>query len=202
MKDNIAEENGPTTLHPLHAYRMEIDKFINSTKHILTSRETALTHTNLQRAKMWLGKVLGESGSPTPYPQSEDAKSPQIEKQADHSSNSLITEWQEMDETSTYKAVSNIQRPLSVVHIPRVKDFRHSIQLLVDSFKKWNENREVITQWESIYCRESILALEEAKMWLGMELDRIRNSEDYGKEFAKTISNVGPKMDSPNYRQG
>jgi hypothetical protein len=52
----MVQENTPSNIKE---FRLETDYLINSTRYLRTSREVSLAHTNLQRAKMWLGKALG-----------------------------------------------------------------------------------------------------------------------------------------------
>lgn len=138
--------------------RLEIDSFINSTRFIRQSREVSLAHTNLQRSKMWLGKAQGELGNPTPYTNSENPTNKVIEPQADHTENNLTKRWNEIEKT----------------HTARVKDFRFVCQETIDKFKKFFDNSESAGKRYDQYLIQSLLALEEAKMWFGWELDRIR----------------------------
>jgi hypothetical protein len=151
----MVQENAPSNIKE---FRLETDCLINSTRYLRTSREISLAHTNLQRAKMWLGKALGETGTPTPYPNSENPKNDTIEPQADHAENSLITRWQVIEDT----------------HTARVKDFRFVCQTYVDHFKSYVANNESAGKYYDLYLQQSLLAMEEAKMWFGWELDRIR----------------------------
>ncbi len=64
--------------------RIDIDAMINSTPYLRSSREVSLAHTNLQRGKMWLGKVLQTIGTPNPYPESSNPTNASIEPQAEH----------------------------------------------------------------------------------------------------------------------
>ena len=146
--------------------RVEIDRYINSTQILNTSREVSLAHTNLQRSKMWLGRCLAELGSPTPYPQADNSKNDVIEKQAEHTLKDLSVEL-----SSALSANVNGYRQTTLV-----KEFRSIIQKTLDNFTiTIKPEGNVDLDKLNIYLQQSQLALEEAKMWFGMELDSIRN---------------------------
>jgi hypothetical protein len=142
----------------IRQFRLNIDAMINSVQLINPSREVSLAYTNLQRAKNWLGLALKELGAPNPYPESMDVHSKAIEPQAEHSMSSLIDSFNVIDRTQT----------------ARVKFFRQHLQNNVDAFKDFEGNTEGVTPFYAQYCLQTILALQEAKMWFGWELDRIR----------------------------
>ncbi len=152
----------------VRAFRKDIDTLINSTQLLPPSREQALLKTNLQRSKMWLGKVLQEIGTPNPYPTSEQPASPTIEPQAEHSDINYESRWNGMDMTA------------------KVKDFRSLVGEVVDRMKGMvSGDGAIMTDQDEegfgfVYMMisyiTSLTALDEAKMWLGMELDRIRTA--------------------------
>lgn len=131
--------------------RLEIDAVLNAFSVIKTSREVSLAFTNLQRAKMWLGKVLEAEGRQTPYPQGDNPASAVIEPQAEH----------------TAKAVDI---PLGMDQTGLVKFFRAEVQRVTDLYPLTLPDPAT---WNARYVQESLLSVQEAKMWLGMELHRI-----------------------------
>lgn len=147
----------------IHEVRLFVDGYIQATKLMEGSREVSLCHTNLQRTKHWLGKCLGEIGTANPYPQSTDANSPVIEEQADRNTgDGMQARW--TDYTQTAKA----------------KDLRGLIaEEIVDKLKGFMPHSEAFawTPYSAVYFLQAILAAEEAKMWLGWELDRIREQD-------------------------
>ncbi len=165
----------------IKSFRLRIDQFINSTSFLITSREVSLAHTNLQRSKMWLGKALGELKQPTPYPNSENPKNAVIEPQAEHTDSDLSEHWKTMVETS-FESDKDLKKAyingnFNPVHIARVKDFRGEIETTAKGIKDFTRETNYVTSDYNGYLYQSRYALEEAKMWLGMELDRIRNIE-------------------------
>ncbi len=156
------------------AFRHQIDAAINSFPYMRGSRETALAHTNLQRAFMWLGESLKASGSQTPYKDASNPASPHIEPQADHTENNLVPRWQTIDQTQT----------------ARVKDFRYYLEQLIQNFRYWktgaqtdvlpaNHEWEITAKNQFDACvQESFMALIEAKCWLGWELNRIKKEKE------------------------
>ena len=146
--------------------RNDIDTLINTAKNnFKPSREISLCHTHLQRSKMWLGKVLQNLKEANPYPDSSNPESKSIEPQAEHSSKTNYDGLPKDDDE----------------HLARVKDFRSAIQTIISYCQCVaggpldidGEKHKVDRARE---CGKiSFDALEEAKMWLGWELDRIRN---------------------------
>jgi hypothetical protein len=151
--------------------RLEVDKLINSVEKLNPSREVSLCYTNLQRAKSWLGMVLGELGTQTPYPKSNDPTSPVIEPQAEHKQETI---W-------------NDQNPLEPTQTAHVKYFRQQIDEYQKRFEEIGyimiPKRFINFIWGEDYLAQSKFAMIEAKHWLGWELYRIIKE----KEFDVTI---------------
>lgn len=154
-------------------FRNEIDALINSTKYLNPSREVSLAHTQLQRAFMWQGKALGAAGGQTPYKESLNTKSPVIEPTANHDENYNITgRWEALERTQT----------------ARVKDFRGLIVDIVKWFKDFIKNSESAGPDYDLYLLQSRLALEEANMWFGWELARIKKEKEPKNDTGITSS--------------
>lgn len=117
---------------------------------------------------MWLGRCLAEIGSPTPYPQSDNPKSNVIEKQAEHTENTLVVEFND--------ALAGGGHRQTVF----VKVMRECIQRTLDNFSIKIDGKSQTLDGDklNLYATQSYLALEEAKMWLGNELDRIRRDNE------------------------
>lgn len=171
MEANINGIPGPTD------FRKQIDCYINSIKYLNQSREVSLVNTNLQRAMGWVGKALQFAGSPTPYPNNEDAGNSTIDPRADHDeTNSLLSEWQKIDGTQT----------------ARVKDFRNRLQQTIDSVIKFTEGLHPNEQLNFFYracLLEAFVSLTDAKMWFGWELGRIKDVKE-----GKTPPEAYPKL--------
>lgn len=130
--------------------RLKIDTCINSIALISPSREVSLAHTNLQRAKMWLGEVLRTYGETNPYPEANDPSSPVIEKQAEHTNKTFEEGFKDLPDQTA-----------------KVKFFRFTIQGLIDNMNQTSDIRA------DIFYMQAYLALIEARMWLGNELNHI-----------------------------
>ena len=168
--------NKNETIEKIKAYRIKIDMLTNSIKTLTPSRPVSLAITDSERAKMWLGKVLGELGNPTPYPQSDTPESPVIEPQAEHSAETVFND--------------SVQG-----HVPQVKFLRAEIDKLADSlldtvsqelnqfawlgfYDTWDTvSNKLIEKKVNMFFDASYLALTESRMWLGMELDRVRSTK-------------------------
>lgn len=138
------------------------------------SREVSLAYTNIQRSKAFLGKVLQALEQPNPYPESTDPQSKRIEPQADTpEENPYLGRIRELPQTQL--AITKGLRQICDELIDKIKNF----------IKENNSNPALQEYWTSFwanaYLMSSCLALEEAKMWYGWELDRIRKEIEWKK---------------------
>lgn len=128
-------------------------------KHRTDSPELTLSYRQVQRGSMWLGLVLAALGTGNPYPQSTNPDNKTIEQRSDYTAKSL---------------------ELPKGRIEGIKFLRGELQFIIDELKEkttsvpWNEDGLDA-------LKTSIRALKEAKMWLGMELNRIKQAEDQRK---------------------
>jgi hypothetical protein len=112
---------------------------------------------------MWQGKALGAAGSETPYKESLNAKSTFIEPTANHAeANNIIARWEGIEVSQT----------------ARVKDFRSLITDIVKLFKQFIKTSESAGPDYDLYLIQSRLAIEEANMWFGWELARIKKEKE------------------------
>jgi hypothetical protein len=168
------------------------------------SKETEKTYDSLILAKAWLGKVLGELGEETPYANDGKRKTVEdIEPAAD-----VYTEYNKMMDFNklaeeTYPKEINIQfkdKP----HVEKVDWLREEIQKVINSgpdYVKWVEGEVASFYRTADYSdkqeyhvkEEEFMAnlpdlsfpmdlaykyLQEARFWLGFELQRIRESKN------------------------
>lgn len=150
-------------------FRKIIDRFINSTRFLLPTREMSLCYTELQKSFHWLGISLKEMGSQTPYKESENPSSAKIEPVAEHDDTNVI-------DFNDYPA-----------HTERVKLFRSLLQGHIDTFRNWHlkitANPRLINNIENVFfflvsIQNAYTHAVEAKCWLGWELGRIRDLKD------------------------
>lgn len=159
-KTHPAHQGDKAPNETIVAFRLSIDTMINSTKLLKPSCEVSLAHTNLQRAFSWLGKALGAFGSTSPYKESFNPASPNIEPTAEHTKRTFADRWDGMD------------------HTAQVKDFRAVLSDLKVDFEQFygHERLPIAGLWGQVYLQEAFLALEEASIWFGWELARIRDA--------------------------
>lgn len=152
------------TVENVRKWRLSIDSFINSCGCLRPSRELSLTKTNLELSKMWLGMILKDLGTPNPYPESMNPDSKVIEPMAEHTKDTIFP--------ADIKADEDI--PLFV---GRIKFFRGEVEKVIVELKEnatqvfLPENRIVIAP---IANDQAYIALVEAKLWLGMILNAVR----------------------------
>jgi len=166
---------------------LDMDRLINSVHALNTSREVSLCHTQLQRAKSWLGMVLGELGTETPYPSSSDPTSPVIEPQAEH-------EW---------KTIWNGPQMLEGTQLAFVKFFRMKIteyMKKLDDFELRFDDESMYPGRLMQYYDLSRFAMTEAKHWLGWELNRIFNQQKFDESVKNgTVGSAPGKEPMPLY---
>lgn len=143
-------------------FRMSLDGILNSFVFLNSSREVSLAVTSLQRGFSWLGEALKESGSQSPYVESENANSDKIEPQADKNGNNFATLFDVIDATQT----------------ARVKYLRSHLSAYIIDFKEWKTKSPANTIDFNECLNDSLKAVKEAKIWLGWELGRIRDAKE------------------------
>lgn len=76
-------ENNNQLIKEIKTARVQGDAFIQTVKALPKTRESALSVTKAQEAVMWLGMMLKEMGTPTPYPESYNPENAVVEPTAD-----------------------------------------------------------------------------------------------------------------------
>lgn len=166
------KEAGVVPVACITNFRRTLDMFINSTIYLRPGREVSLAHTHLQRAFMWLGKAQGAAGGESPYKESLNSQSKTIEPTADHSPTSLMNALWDLPEYGTQTARVKSLRSLIVEHLKTFKPFSKAPNPFSDDYDE--------------YLKQSRLASEEASMWLGWELARIKKEIDNPPNAAVT----------------
>jgi len=77
----MTEEVRTMTIKEVKTLRVAISKIEQEL--ICSSRETSLSKTKLQEAKMWLGMELSRLGALNPYPESYNPENDKVEPTAD-----------------------------------------------------------------------------------------------------------------------
>jgi hypothetical protein len=153
----------------------ELGKFISykdniNAWRINSSEEINQAINNLFFAKAYLGKLLGELGSPTPY--QNDGKRNSI-KDIEPVANSSVPNY------SDFRALNIVQR---------IDSLRQDIQNLLDvdllvlhndlhGFVQRGTDLNYTEYRRQLYINQVFLHLTNAKMWLGFELGRLRDSK-------------------------
>lgn len=70
-------------IRAIKAARVEGDAFIQTIKALPKTRASALAITKAQESVMWLGMMLKEMGTPTPYPESYNPENAVVAPTAD-----------------------------------------------------------------------------------------------------------------------
>lgn len=159
-------------VEPIKNLRVELTALSWTNNLLNPSREVSLAYTNVQRSKSWLGKVLQTLEQPNPYPESTDPQSKKIEPQADVPEENPYLEY--------FRSLPQTQTTI-------VKGLRKICEDLITKLREQHHifhNRPELVEhdaffWGATYFNQSILALEEAKMWYGWELDRIRKELEW-----------------------
>ena len=128
------------------------------------SREKSLALTSLQESSMFLGLVLGDMDEKTPYIQSSNPENDVIEARADVSDSEFNFESDE--------------------EIKMVKELRSEMEIRLIEVKEIYKTASVqdFSPEKSIFAPShlvtSITSLEKSRMWLGMDLNRIKNKAE------------------------
>jgi len=157
------------TLNLLRGFRSAASVYLNSIKHLMPSREVSLANTALQEAKMWMGRAMADLGSENPYPESMSPGSPTIEAQAESPTHSLLEFWTIPEGQPGH--IPNTQ-------VARVKSFRSHLEPVIMGLTELHGSIKAFHSSSPMYAHHvtnAILAFEAAKMWLGWELERIRD---------------------------
>lgn len=124
-------------------------------KNNLGSRYVSLSFTELQTAKMWLGRVLKELGNTNPYPDSKNPANEKIEPTA--------------DTFSSERQADFIEQWGGFTRIQKIKYLRLELEK-IESALKYEGAFEF---WPRNHYVDSIKSIILSGMWLGMELQRI-----------------------------
>jgi len=167
--------------------RIQVDALIQIANENKTSAETTLAWRELQLAKAWLGKLLGDvSKTPSPYIQVSKPE--------------LIPATTEVAELAPYKFGStldmcNSQRNIIETTIQDIYDSWGSVEIAMGEYnyeleKKYGEtfedgNKGMSKENYEKYCKEKIVLgkdyveivtthLHQARFWYGFELSNLR----------------------------
>lgn len=127
------------------------------------SREISLSKTSIQESVMFLGLVLGDLNEPTPYPESSNPDNKIIEDMADTSPSEYNFESED--------------------HILMVKELRKDMEEEVENMKQMyldafdSDVKPTNIHFFPSHLIIAVTSLEKAKMWLGMELNSIKNEQ-------------------------
>ncbi len=158
-------------LNEVTVMREELSIFIIQMNSINKTRELALAITKAEEAFMFLGKVKGALGSPSPYPKGKFEAS------------SKIADFAEADDVPI----------LAGLPILITKEIREGIQNLISSsvfnklfgFFAGNQPFVGYLNTKYGYAMQAFMNLTASKMWLGMELNNIVQGEsDKGEQEA------------------
>lgn len=134
------------------------------------SKELEKSYDSLLLAKAWLGKILGELGTETPYKNDGKRKTVEdIEEATDINKESVFGD--EVDNTP-FRDKN---------HIEKVDWLRQEIKYIADTILEMEQgklNSRIWTEYMhelKMFCYQYI---SEARFWLGFELQRIRENKD------------------------
>lgn len=172
--------------HNFRLRRREIDAIINTVNLLVlapqgtlepkNSREVSLAYTNLQRGFHWLGKALGAFHS-TMFPLPEGWTKASPYPNANKPENTVIDPRAEADAENTILPEMEA-RGFAGDPVRANKFIRSKISDIIDSLNAISKHTPPAPLK---YVNQSIFALEDARMWLGWELERISKEERISK---------------------
>lgn len=149
-----------TTATSVRLMRQNLNKIEKGIEKLAPSRELSLSKTNIQEAQMFLGLVLGDIGEETPYPKSDDAKSPVIEARADVSASDY-----NFDSKDHLGMVKEIRKDIAD-RLTEIKDmYSVAYKTIIKPDRATFFPTHLIT---------AVTSLEKARLWSGMEFNRIK----------------------------
>jgi len=134
------------------------------------SDEINKAYDSLILAKAWLGKVLGELGTSTPY--ANDGKRKDV-KDIEPTADTVNVDYKDGTSISSMSHISNVMDFESKTHIEKVDWLRQEIDKIIKNMLAtkmryiWNVNNGDLLGLVYKY-------LCEARFWLGFELQRIK----------------------------
>ena len=148
------------TAQTVRLLRQNLNKIEKGIEKLAPSRELSLSKTNIQEAQMFLGLVLGDIGEETPYPKSDDAKSPVIEDRADVSVNDY-----NFDSEDHLGMVKEIRKDIA----DRLTEIKEMYSVAYQAPIKPEKSMFFPTHFIT-----AVTSLEKARLWSGMELNRMK----------------------------
>jgi len=149
-----------TTATSVRLMRQNLNKIEKGIEKLAPSRELSLSKTNIQETQMFLGLVLGDIGEESPYPKSDDAKSPVIEARADVSASDY-----NFDSKDHLGMVKEIRKDIAD-RLTEIKDmYSVAYKTVIKPERATFFPTHLIT---------AVTSLEKARLWSGMELNRIK----------------------------
>jgi len=148
------------TAQTVRLLRQNLNKIEKGIEKLAPSRELSLSKTNIQEAQMFLGLVLGDIGEETPYPKSDDVKSPVIEDRADVSVNDY-----NFDSEDHLGMVKEIRKDLA----DRLTEIKEMYSVAYKANIKPEKSLFFPTHFIT-----AVTSLEKARLWSGMELNRMK----------------------------
>lgn len=148
----------------------------SNTNHIGGSKEMDKTVDSLYLAKAWLSKVLGELGEATPYANDGNRKTvDDIEPAADTLHRFKVKSIGfNKNIASTYVYYNLLKENWDMFnYIEKVDWLREEISNI---FKTWKSLEITGLNWTTVVSFEQ--HIQEARFWLGFELERIRESSN------------------------
>lgn len=148
-------------LKPIHeGYKGE-----DGSKFYINSDEINKCYDSLILAKAWLGKILGELGTETPYKNDGKRKEVKdIEPTADRGKRGNLIMFEEVGDFWDSKS-----------HIEKVDWLREEIRKANNAIIQYTQSYQI--GWIAVYSLRCDKYLSEARFWLGFELDRVRDSK-------------------------
>lgn len=153
MKEQLVKE-------ATHA-RLHISEVIFLMQNVNRTREVSLAITNAEEAFMFLGKCKGALGEPSPYPKEKDKASATI---ADTVTGVVTLEGTEIEVINTIREM--LQAIISDSFYNRLFDYFTGVKRFISA-------QNVVHG----YAMTSFMRLTASKMWLGMELNNIMQSD-------------------------
>lgn len=163
--------------------RLQVDHIYNSCHLVNKSAEIVKAMNNLLIAKAWMGKMLQALGGTNPYTESHNPQSPVIEKATDETTSNMLSVFESenvMTQTGRVKYLRSM-----------ISETMSTARIVISGKEGYNAEKKM-KSFEAMFPYFALQHLEEAKMWLGWELNFIRKEIELKEQYPDGDVPCGP----------
>ena len=154
--------------------RLQVDHIYNSCHLVNKSAEIVKAMNSLLIAKAWMGKMLQALGETNPYSESHNPQSPVIEKATEETTSDMLSVFEGenvMTQTGRVKYLRSM-----------ISETMNTARIVISGKEGYNAEKKM-KSFDAMFPYFALQHLEEAKMWLGWELNFIRKVIELNEQY-------------------